>query len=149
MDLSAGAKITTSRGGCPGADAKVFAAGKKFCGRYISPWTAETGCGYLSPRKVRQRGTGRRSGRQEGGGKCQRRQALRLTSRQRYRRDAMSAGNFYRRDRGRASGHGCCTARVFSRLAVAKARNRACGFGGAWRVRQQLPSEEKKHKNGR
>ncbi|HAF6280038.1 TPA: hypothetical protein G9F26_004245 [Salmonella enterica] len=41
--------MTTSRGSSPGADAKVFAAGKKFCGRYISPWTAETGCGYLSP----------------------------------------------------------------------------------------------------
>ncbi|EGG4263483.1 hypothetical protein HIX60_004986, partial [Salmonella enterica] len=29
------------------------ACGKKFCGRYTSPWTAETGCGYFSPRKVR------------------------------------------------------------------------------------------------
>lgn len=63
VDLSGGAPVTTSRGGCPGADAKVFdACGKKFCGRYISPWTAETGCGYFSPRKVRLRGTGRRSG---------------------------------------------------------------------------------------
>ncbi|MBW6085890.1 hypothetical protein KZ779_00030 [Escherichia coli] len=25
---------------------------KNFCGRYIFPWTAETGCGYSSPRKV-------------------------------------------------------------------------------------------------
>lgn len=63
VDLSGGAPVTTSRGGCPGADAKVFdACGKKFCGRYISPWTSETGCGYFSPRKVRLRGTGRRSG---------------------------------------------------------------------------------------
>ncbi len=30
--------LTTSRGSCPGADAKVFdASGKKFCGWYISP----------------------------------------------------------------------------------------------------------------
>ncbi|MDT9165603.1 hypothetical protein RSW31_24280, partial [Escherichia coli] len=30
--------VTTSRGSCPGADAKVFdACGKKFCGWYISP----------------------------------------------------------------------------------------------------------------
>lgn len=30
--------LTTSRGSCPGADAKVFdACGKKFCGWYISP----------------------------------------------------------------------------------------------------------------
>ncbi|WP_213045043.1 hypothetical protein, partial [Escherichia coli] len=29
--------LTTSRGSCPGADAKVFdACGKKFCGWYIS-----------------------------------------------------------------------------------------------------------------
>ncbi|EEM0617115.1 hypothetical protein GIZ46_22575 [Salmonella enterica] len=90
MDLSDGAKITTSRGGCPGADAKVFdACGKKFCGRYISPWTAETGCGYLSPRKVRQRGAGRRSG---GRRENQRHQALCLTPRLLHRRGAMSAG---------------------------------------------------------
>ncbi|HAV0157079.1 TPA: hypothetical protein JFV33_004069 [Salmonella enterica] len=29
--------------------------------------------------------------------------------------------------------------RVFTHQTVASARNRASGFGGAWRVRQQLP----------
>ncbi|HAK1936896.1 TPA: hypothetical protein H1Q11_002786 [Salmonella enterica] len=67
VDLSDGAPVTTSRGGCPGADAKVFdACGKKFCGRYISPWTAETGCGYFSPRKVR---SGKQAAEVAAGGK--------------------------------------------------------------------------------
>ncbi|HAU3197440.1 TPA: hypothetical protein JDE59_004236 [Salmonella enterica subsp. diarizonae] len=123
MDLSDGAPVTTSRGGCPGADAKVFdARGKKFCGRYTSPWTAETGCGYFSPRKVR-------SGKQAaevaaGGKKPYAPQGV---------RGAPSPARQWRRDRSGRCKPG------FQTSDRSEARNRASGFGGAWQVRQQLP----------
>ncbi|EDO3965505.1 hypothetical protein PZE02_004131 [Salmonella enterica subsp. enterica serovar Vitkin] len=123
VDLSDGAPVTTSRGGCPGADAKVFdARGKKFCGRYTSPWTAETGCGYFSPRKVR-------SGKQAaevaaGGKKPYAPQGV---------RGAPSPARQWRRDRSGRCKPG------FQTSDRSEARNRASGFGGAWQVRQQLP----------
>ncbi|EHQ1784610.1 hypothetical protein NW510_004552 [Salmonella enterica] len=123
MDLSDGAPVTTSRGGCPGADAKVFdARGKNFCGRYTSPWTAETGCGYFSPRKVR-------SGKQAaevaaGGKKPYAPQGV---------RGAPSPARQWRRDRSGRCKPG------FQTSDRSEARNRASGFGGAWQVRQQLP----------
>ncbi|MDL4744452.1 hypothetical protein QRY73_26785, partial [Escherichia coli] len=43
-----------------------------------------------------------------------------------------------RRDRGGATGT-VAASRVFTHRTVAAARNRASGFGGDWRVRQQLP----------
>ena len=43
-----------------------------------------------------------------------------------------------RRDRGGATGT-VAASRVFTHRTVATARNRASGFGGDWRVRQQLP----------
>ncbi|GHM57301.1 hypothetical protein ECZU51_59710 [Escherichia coli] len=43
-----------------------------------------------------------------------------------------------RRDRGGATGT-VAASQVFTHRTVATARNRASGFGGDWRVRQQLP----------
>ncbi|EII2810071.1 hypothetical protein LG734_005126, partial [Salmonella enterica subsp. enterica serovar Java] len=40
--------------------------------------------------------------------------------------------------RGGATGT-VVASRIFTHQTVASARNRASGFGGAWRVRQQLP----------
>ncbi len=44
-----------------------------------------------------------------------------------------------RRDRGWRDRNGRCKPVVFTHRTVATARNRASGFGGDWRVRQQLP----------
>ncbi|GHK10959.1 hypothetical protein ECZU01_49370 [Escherichia coli] len=44
----------------------------------------------------------------------------------------------FRRDRGGATGT-VAASPVFRHRTVAAARNRASGFGGDWRVRQQLP----------
>src|SRR5699024_2957066 len=99
-------------------------------GRCISPWTDGTGGGYVCPPESPQRETGRR-----GGGRREDCCAIRrsfLTHRQvcRERRS--------RRDRGGATGT-VAASRVFTHRTVAAARNRASGFGGDWRVRQQLP----------
>ncbi|ESA80307.1 hypothetical protein HMPREF1599_04947 [Escherichia coli 907713] len=83
----------------------------------------------LQPPESPQRETGRRG----GGGRvdCAIRRSG-LTHRQvcRERR--------FRRDRGGATGT-VAASRVFTHRTVAAARNRASGFGGDWRVRQQLP----------
>ena len=84
----------------------------------------------LQPPESPQRETGRR-----GGGRSEDCCAIRrsfLTHRQvcRERRS--------RRDRGGATGT-VAASRVFTHRTVAAARNRASGFGGDWRVRQQLP----------
>ncbi len=114
-----------------GGGRKFFAGSwLKFCGRCISPWTDGTGGGYVCPPESPQRETGRR-----GGGRREDCCAIRrsfLTHRQvcRERRS--------RRDRGGATGT-VAASRVFTHRTVAAARNRASGFGGDWRVRQQLP----------
>ncbi len=104
-------------------------AAKSFVAGTSLPWTAETCCGRFSPRKVHSGETGRRG----GGGRvdCAIRRSC-LTHRQvcRERR--------FRRDRGGATGT-VAASRVFTHRTVAAARNRASGFGGDWRVRQQLP----------
>ncbi|ELM0112183.1 hypothetical protein Q3Z07_003890 [Salmonella enterica] len=86
------------------------------------PWTAETGCGYFSPRKVR-------SGKQAaevaaGGKKPYAPQGV---------RGAPSPARQWRRDRSGRCKPG------FQTSDRSEARNRASGFGGAWQVRQQLP----------
>ncbi len=87
------------------------------------------GRGLRLPPESPQRETGRRG----GGGRvdCAIRRSG-LTHRQvcRERR--------FRRDRGGATGT-VAASRVFTHRTVAAARNRASGFGGDWRVRQQLP----------
>ncbi|MCW7419250.1 hypothetical protein OHD51_00715 [Escherichia coli] len=61
---------------------------------------------------------------------------------------APSGAVFTHRQVCRSAGHGATEAarperslqaRVFTHRTVAAARNRASGFGGDWRVRQQLP----------
>ncbi|EHD7195388.1 hypothetical protein JQD07_004022 [Escherichia coli] len=84
----------------------------------------------LQPPESPQRETGRRG----GGGRadnCAIRRSF-LTHRQvcRERRS--------RRDRGGATGT-VAASQFFRHRTVAAARNRASGFGGDWRVRQQLP----------
>ena len=105
-------------------------AAKSFVAGTSLPWTAETCCGRFSPRKVHSGETGRRG----GGGRADNCAIRRsgLTHRQvcRERRS--------RRDRGGATGT-VAASRVFTHRTVAAARNRASGFGGDWRVRQQLP----------
>ncbi|CSG40125.1 Uncharacterised protein [Shigella sonnei] len=106
-------------------------AAKSFVAGTSLPWTAETCCGRFSPRKVHSGETGRRG----GGGRadnCAIRRSF-LTHRQvcRERRS--------RRDRGGATGTVAASPGFFRHRTVAAARNRASGFGGDWRVRQQLP----------
>ncbi len=83
-----------------------------------------------APRKVHSGETGRR-----GGGRREDCCAIRrsfLTHRQVCRERRL------RRDRGGATVT-VAASRVFTHRTVATARNRASGFGGDWRVRQQLP----------
>lgn len=127
---------------CPGQNAKVFdVCGKKFCGLFISPWTASAaGCGCISPRRqglIRV---------------CDTRQAMSRNPPQRRRARARNGVAPYIpasccRNAGSA-GHGATEAArperslqagVFMHRTVAAARNRASGFGGDRRVRQQLP----------
>ncbi|SPW74070.1 Uncharacterised protein [Escherichia coli] len=115
-----------------GADAKVFdAAAKSFVAGTSLPWTAETCCGRFSPRKVPQRGNRPQGGRRKGRQLRHQAQFPLHTVR--------CAGS---------AGHGATEAArperslqawFFRHRTVAAARNRASGFGGDWRVRQQLP----------
>ncbi|EOO7134662.1 hypothetical protein L3W35_RS28555, partial [Escherichia coli] len=121
----------TARGSCPGADAKVFdACGKKFCGWYISPWTADTCCGRFSPRKVH-------SGKQAAGVAAEGQTtapsgAVSLHT-------VRCAGSADHGATEAARPERSLQARFFRHRTVAAARNRASGFGGDWRVREQLP----------
>ncbi len=132
VDLSDGGPFTASRDSCPGADAK-FLAGfmvKNFVAGASHPGQMEREGVTSAPPESPQRETGRR-----GGGRREDCCAIRrsfLTHRQvcRERRS--------RRDRGGATGT-VAASRVFTHRTVAAARNRASGFGGDWRVRQQLP----------
>ncbi len=129
-----GGPFTASRDSCPGADAKFFAGfmAKNFVAWCISPLDRWNGRGLrLPPPESPQRETGRR-----GGGRREDCCAIRrsfLTHRQvcRERRS--------RRDRGGATGTVAASPGFFTHRTVATARNRASGFGGDWRVRQQLP----------
>ncbi len=132
VDLSDGGPFTASRDSCPGADAKFFAGfmAKNFVAGASHPGQMEREGVTSAPRKVHSGETGRR-----GGGRREDCCAIRrsfLTHRQvcRERRS--------RRDRGGATGT-VAASRVFTHRTVAAARNRASGFGGDWRVRQQLP----------
>ncbi len=114
-----------------GADAKFLAGfmAKNFVAGASHPGQMERE-GLRLPPESPQRETGRR-----GGGRREDCCAIRrsfLTHRQvcRERRS--------RRDRGGATGT-VAASQVFTHRTVAAARNRASGFGGDWRVRQQLP----------
>ncbi|EPH9610590.1 hypothetical protein ACS35C_004924 [Escherichia coli] len=130
MDLSDGAAPATARGSCPGADAKVFdACGKKFCGWYIFPWTAAPCCGRFSPRKVH-------SGKQAAGVAAE---GLTAPSGAVALHTVRCAGSAVSGATGAARPERSLQAWFFRHRTVAAARNRASGFGGDWRVRQQLP----------
>ncbi|WGF14862.1 MULTISPECIES: hypothetical protein [Enterobacteriaceae] len=102
---------------------------KKFCGRYIFPWTAETGCGYSSPRKVH-------SGKQAAGVAAE---GLTAPSGAVALHTVRCAGSAVSGATGAARPERSLQAWFFRHRTVAAARNRASGFGGDWRVRQQLP----------
>ena len=132
VDLSDGGPFTASRDSCPGADAKFLAGfmAKNFVAGASHPGQMEREGVTSAPPESPQRETGRR-----GGGRREDCCAIRrsfLTHRQvcRERRS--------RRDRG-VRPERSLQARVFTHRTVATARNRASGFGGDWRVRQQLP----------
>ncbi|WP_252341611.1 hypothetical protein [Escherichia coli] len=104
--------------------AKTFVAGTSL------PWTDETGCGHVCPPESPQRETGRRGGGQAGTAAPSGAVALHTV------RCAGSAGHGAT---GAARPERSLQAWFFRHRTVAAARNRASGFGGDWRVRQQLP----------
>ena len=114
-----------------GGGRKIFCRvyGSKFCGRYIFPWTAETGCGYSSPRKVH-------SGKQAAGVAAE---GLTAPSGAVALHTVRCAGSAVSGATGAARPERSLQAWFFRHRTVAAARNRASGFGGDWRVRQQLP----------
>ena len=98
-------------------------AAKSFVAGTSLPWTAETCCGRFSPRKVHSGETGRR-GAPSG--------AVALHT-------VRCAGSAVSGATGAARPERSLQAWFFRHRTVAAARNRASGFGGDWRVRQQLP----------
>ncbi len=103
---------------------------KNFCGRYIFHWTAESGMWLLQPRKVH-------SGKQAAGGGGGRVDCA-------IRRSGLSTPSGVQGSAVSGATEGGATGTVaaslvFRHRTVAAARNRASGFGGDWRVRQQLP----------
>ncbi len=131
--------ITATAGNdCPGADRKSFCLllGKNFCGMYISPldWQRRLWL-FFAPGDGAEtiwHGTG---GRGEEG---PRNNAIRrwpyIPAFFAGMPGAQATARQRRRDR-----NGRCKPVVFTHRTVATARNRASGFGGDWRVRQQLP----------
>ncbi len=131
--------ITATDGNdCPGADRKSFCLllGKKFCGMYISPldWRRRLWL-FFAPGDGAEtiwHGTG---GRGEEG---PRNNAIRrwpyIPAFFAGMPGAQATARQRRRDRS-----GRCKPGVFTHRTVATARNRASGFGGDRRVRQQLP----------
>ena len=131
--------ITATAGNdCPGADRKSFCLllGKKFCGMYISPldWRRRLWL-FSAPGDGAEtiwHGTG---GRGEEG---PRNNAIRrwpyIPASFAGMPGAQATARQRRRDRS-----GRCKPGVFTHRTVAAARNRASGFGGDWRVRQQPP----------
>ncbi|SQP07588.1 Uncharacterised protein [Escherichia coli] len=131
--------ITATAGNdCPGADRKSFCLllGKKFCGMYISPldWRRRLWL-FSAPGDGAEtiwHGTGGR------GDEGPRNNAIRrwpyIPASFAGMPGAQATARQRRRDRS-----GRCKPGVFTHRTVAAARNRASGFGGDWRVRQQLP----------
>ncbi|WP_422111138.1 hypothetical protein [Escherichia fergusonii] len=94
------------------------------------PWTAETGCGYSSPRKVH---SGKQAAEVAAGGKTAAPSGA-VSS-----HTVRCAGSAGHGATGAARPERSLQARFFTHRTVATARNRASGFGGDWRVRKQLP----------
>lgn len=127
VDLSDGGPFTASRDSCPGADAKFLAGfmAKNFVAGASHPGQMEREGVTSAPRKVH-------SGKQAAGVAAGGRTAA----------PSGAVSSHTVRCAGSA-GHGAtgtvAASRVFTHRTVAAARNRASGFGGDWRVRQQLP----------
>ncbi|CAM6788876.1 hypothetical protein ACNDUJ_004933 [Escherichia coli] len=105
-------------------------AAKSFVAGTSLPWTAETCCGRFSPRKVHSGETGCR-GAAEGQTTAPSGAVALHTVR--------CAGSAVSGATGAARPERSLQAWFFRHRTVAAARNRASGFGGDWRVRQQLP----------
>ena len=105
-------------------------AAKSFVAGTSPPWTADTCCGRFSPRKVH-------SGKQAAGVAAEGQTTA-----------PSGAVSLHTVRCAGSAGHGATEAArperslqawFFRHRTVAAARNRASGFGGDWRVRQQLP----------
>ncbi|EOR2503172.1 hypothetical protein DDY09_RS20950 [Escherichia coli] len=104
-------------------------AAKSFVAGTSLPWTAETCCGRFSPRKVH-------SGKQAAGVAAE---GLTAPSGAVALHTVRCAGSAVSGATGAARPERSLQACFFRHRTVAAARNRASGFGGDWRVRQQLP----------
>ncbi|OJN04501.1 hypothetical protein BK294_21155 [Escherichia coli] len=131
MDLSDGGPFTASRGSCPGADAKFFAGfmAKNFVAGASHPGQMEREGVTSAPRKVH-------SGKQAAGVAAE---GLTAPSGAVALHTVRCAGSAVSGATGAARPERSLQAWFFRHRTVAAARNRASGFGGDWRVRQQLP----------
>ena len=131
MDLSDGGPFTASRDSCPGADAKFFAGfmAKNFVAGASHPGQMEREGVTSAPRKVH-------SGKQAAGVAAE---GLTAPSGAVALHTVRCAGSAVSGATGAARPERSLQAWFFRHRTVAAARNRASGFGGDWRVRQQLP----------
>ncbi|GHL84596.1 hypothetical protein ECZU36_58800 [Escherichia coli] len=129
MDLSDGGPFTASRDSCPGADAKFLAGfmAKNFVAGASHPGQMEREGLRLPPGKS----TAKQAAEVAAAGDC-------CAIRRSFLTPSGVQERRSRRDRGGATGT-VAASPVFTHRTVATARNRASGFGGDWRVRQQLP----------
>ncbi|WP_410406996.1 hypothetical protein [Escherichia coli] len=104
-------------------------AAKSFVAGTSLPWTAAPCCGRFSPRKVH-------SGKQAAGVAAE---GLTAPSGAVALHTVRCAGSAVSGATGAARPERSLQAWFFRHRTVAAARNRASGFGGDWRVRQQLP----------
>ncbi len=132
MDLSDGGPFTASRDSCPGADAKFLAGfmAKNFVAGASHPGQMEREGVTSAPRKVH---SGKQAAGVAAGGKTAAPSGA-VSS-----HTVRCAGSAGHGATGAARPERSLQARVFTHRTVAAARNRASGFGGDWRVRQQLP----------
>ncbi|EIT9280800.1 hypothetical protein L3N68_004444 [Salmonella enterica subsp. enterica serovar Infantis] len=131
MDLSDGGPFTASRDSCPGADAKFLAGfmAKNFVAGASHPGQMEREGVTSAPRKVH-------SGKQAAGVAAE---GLTAPSGAVALHTVRCAGSAVSGATGAARPERSLQAWFFRHRTVAAARNRASGFGGDWRVRQQLP----------
>ncbi len=131
VDLSDGGPFTASRDSCPGADAKFLAGfmAKNFVAGASHPGQMEREGVTSAPGKSTA-GNRPQGWRQEG-------RLLRHQAQFPHTPSGVQGAQVTARQGG-ATGT-VAASRVFTHRTVAAARNRASGFGGDWRVRQQLP----------
>ncbi len=132
VDLSDGGPFTASRDSCPGADAKFLAGfmAKNFVAGASHPGQMEREGVTSAPRKVH---SGKQAAGVAAGGKTAAPSGA-VSS-----HTVRCAGSAGHGATGAARPERSLQAGFFTHRTVAAARNRASGFGGDWRVRQQLP----------